>query len=233
MFLGIILLTFIACTSDNDMTFTASNPAGDTLNQSLTFLALGDSYTIGESVSEAQRWPVQLVNAINAKGFHHSFEQPNVVARTGWTTQELQEGIAAHNLNKDYDLVSLLIGVNNQYRGQSVSTYQAEFRTLLQQAIGFAGGRIDHVIVLSIPDYGYTPFGANKKEEISKAIDDYNAVNEKITDELGVRYYDITPISRTDDPHMVAGDGLHPSGKQYEAWVELILTDFRLQKWFE
>ncbi|UII26550.1 SGNH/GDSL hydrolase family protein [Fulvivirga maritima] len=237
MFFCIILLALLNCTSDNDMIYNPSNHPDSTQDslqgEGLSFLALGDSYTIGERVTQIERWPVQLVNAINHADNGYAFAQPKIIARTGWTTQELKAGIAAENPVKNYDFVSLLIGVNNQYRGQSVETYQPEFEELLNMAIEFAGGDKEHVIVLSIPDYGYTPFGANKKEEITKAIYDYNEVNRKVSEELGVKYFDITAISRTDEADMVASDGLHPSGKQYKAWVELILKDDYLNSLFQ
>lgn len=190
----------------------------------LTYLALGDSYTIGQSVGEKDRYPVQLADRLRADSI--DIEQVRIIAKTGWTTDELTAGIANSDLTADstYSLVSLLIGVNNQYRGRTVAAYKPEFETLLNQAIAFAGGKKERVFVVSIPDYAFTPFG-NGSATISQGIDEYNAANREITEAKGIRYFDITPISRGGlaDPTLVASDGLHPSGKQYAAWVSLML----------
>ncbi|MBI5913740.1 MAG: SGNH/GDSL hydrolase family protein [Bacteroidetes bacterium] len=194
----------------------------------LTYLALGDSYTIGQSVSVAERFPEQLADSLRLAG--HEVGHVRIVAKTGWTTNELQTGIGkAHIADSTYSFVSLLIGVNNQYRGRSVEDYQPEFTELLNQAFAFAGGRKDRVFVVSIPDYAYTPFG-NGNSDISEGIDAFNAANREITEALGIRYFDITPISREglDDPMLVASDGLHPSGKQYARWVSLMLPEVKL-----
>jgi lysophospholipase L1-like esterase len=189
----------------------------------LTYLALGDSYTIGQSVAENERYPVQLADSLRAHGEDIGYVK--VIAKTGWTTDELANGIASANISDStYSFVSLLIGVNNQYRGRPVSSYRPEFEALLDQAIAFAGGNVDRVFVVSIPDYAYTPYG-NGSPSISAGIDAYNAANREIATQRGVRYFDITPISRKglEDPTLVASDGLHPSGKQYQQWVELML----------
>ena len=189
-----------------------------------TFLALGDSYTIGESVAVDMRWPVQLVRELCTKGIE--FADPKIVATTGWTTDELQQAINYQNLKKNFSLVSLLIGVNNQYRGYSVEVYKKEFESLLKQAITFAGGKPEKVIVLSIPDYGQTPFGKEKDpEKVALEIDHYNRLNKEIAEHQQVNWFDITPISRQvkNDPALIAEDGLHPSGKMYTQWVELIV----------
>lgn len=192
-------------------------------NRNWKFLALGDSYTIGESVAEDQRWPVQLVVALKKRSW--SVELPTIVATTGWRTDQLKSAIDTTDLAQDYDLVSLLIGVNNQYQGRSISEYRKEFSELLQNAIDLAGGNKSRVFVLSIPDYGYTPFGKAKQQTISNEIDAFNDVNRRITEKNGVMYIDITDISRRgfEDPELVAGDGLHPSAKMYTLWVERIL----------
>jgi lysophospholipase L1-like esterase len=186
------------------------------------FLALGDSYTIGESVAEDQRWPVQLVNALNSHG--STFQSPRIIATTGWRTDDLKRAIVAANLDKNYDLVSLLIGVNNQYQGKSSKDYIPEFEELLKMAIGFAGGDKSKVFVVSIPDYGFTPFGKEKQKKISEELDEFNRINKMISDKYQVAYFNITPISRKgfDDPELVAADNLHPSAKQYSKWVEVI-----------
>jgi lysophospholipase L1-like esterase len=188
------------------------------------FLALGDSYTIGESVAESERWPVQLVKALEKKGIKYSV--PKIIATTGWRTDDLAQAAMKANLSDDYDLVSLLIGVNNQYQGKPADhQYEAEFQELLRIAIKAAGGNREHVFVVSIPDYGFTPFGKAKKDEITKGIDQFNTVNEKISKQLGIQYINITDISRkaTEQPDLVAGDGLHPSGEMYSLWVDRII----------
>jgi lysophospholipase L1-like esterase len=191
------------------------------------FLALGDSYTIGESVAESERWPVQLIGKLNASG--ERWASPDITATTGWRTDDLKKAILARNPEHDYDLVSLLIGVNNQYQGKSVQEYIPQFEELLAMAISFAGGDRTKVFVVSIPDYGYTPFGKAKQEQISKELDEFNSANKTIADRYGVRYFNITPVSRQGftDPGLVATDGLHPSGKMYAEWVKIILEGIR------
>jgi lysophospholipase L1-like esterase len=214
----IILLVFLATT-------VMAQP--DTKNKK--FLALGDSYTIGESVGEEQRWPVQLANALNKKG--NSFQSPRIIATTGWRTDDLKRAIIAANPEKNYDLVSLLIGVNNQYQGKSSKDYIPEFEELLNMAIAFAGGDKSKVFVVSIPDYGFTPFGKEKQKKISEELDEFNRINKMISDKYQVSYFNITPISRKgfDDPELVAADNLHPSGKQYSKWVEVILKGLTIR----
>ena len=187
---------------------------------STRFLALGDSYTIGESVPENERWPVQLAAALNGKGW--TVEDPRIIAVTGWRTDQLKEAIEKAALKNEYGLVSLLIGVNNQYQKKSAESYAPEFDNLLQMAVGLAGGKKENVFVVSIPDYGFTPFGKPRQQEISAAIDQFNDVNKKITLKMGIRYIDITDLTREGltSPEYVAGDGLHPSGKMYTLWVQ-------------
>lgn len=190
----------------------------------MRFLALGDSYTIGESVAAADRWPVQLVARLRGEGI--AMDDPVIIATTGWTTDELANGITRQNPQGTFDLVSLLIGVNNQYRGRALYEYRQQFVSLLEQAITFAGGDPRRVLVLSIPDWGVTPFAADRhRETVSGEINAFNLVNAEETARLGARYVDITPISRqaAGDPALLAGDGLHPSGKMYTAWTELAL----------
>lgn len=192
-------------------------------DKQFTYLALGDSYTIGQSVSEQERFPVQLVNSLKTCGI--VVDSPKVVATTGWTTDELVNGILQAGISGTYDLVTLLIGVNNQYRGRSVENYEEEFQPILQQVIDFAGGDVKRVIVISIPDWGVTPFAEGRdREQIVMEIDAYNAVNKQIAENMGVHYVDVTPISReaADSPELIANDGLHPSGEMYRRWVELL-----------
>jgi lysophospholipase L1-like esterase len=182
------------------------------------YLALGDSYTIGESVAEADRWPNQLARSLG-------LGQPEIIAKTGWTTDELSAAIDKANPHGPYGLVTLLIGVNNQYRGRDAEQYRREFVALLNRAIAFAGGNASHVIVVSIPDWGMTPFAAGRdRAKIGAEIDHFNAINREETLRAKARYADITPVSRrvANDPSLVAGDGLHPSGAMYAEWVKLI-----------
>lgn len=201
--------------------------SSETIAQKLQFLALGDSYTIGESVTAAERWPAQLVAALRKQKIE--IDDPHIIATTGWRTDELKSAIEKANLKNTYNLVSLLIGVNNQYQGKPAEQYAVEFQELLQTAVSLAGANKSHVFVISIPDYGYTPFGQSKQQEITKALDHFNALNESITEKAGIKYVNITDISRKglSQPDLVAGDGLHPSGKMYTLWVERILKTLR------
>ena len=186
----------------------------------MKFLALGDSYTIGESVAEKDRWPEQLADNLRAKG--KKVDRPKIIGVTGWRTDQLKAAIEEAHLKNEYGMVSLLIVVNNQYQHKTVESYKPEFEELLKMAIELAGGKKENVFVVSIPDYGYTPFGKPKQAEISQAIDDYNDANKKITEKMGVKYINITDLTRKglDNPEYVAEDGLHPSGKMYSLWVE-------------
>jgi lysophospholipase L1-like esterase len=186
------------------------------------FLALGDSYTIGEQVDAAARWPVQLARALRARQL--DVGEPEIVARTGWTTDELVAGILAASPAGPYDLVSLLIGVNNQYRGRGAENYRAEFTTLLADAAGFAGGAAPRVIVLSIPDWGVTPFAAGRdRAKIAREIDEFNAIAHDESLAAGAAWVDVTPASREMRADWLAPDGLHPSGAQYARWSALAL----------
>ncbi len=196
--------------------------------QEIKYLALGDSYTIGEGVPAEGSFPLQLAEALRKQGY--KVPRPNVIARTGWRTDNLKNAVDQAQLPDTFNLVTLLIGVNNQYQGRSVASYEPEFLKLLQIAVQKAQGRKEQVIVVSIPDYGYTPFGANNQVQISAAIDAYNQVNKKITDSMGIAYVNITPISREakTDPALLASDRLHPSASMYQRWVALILPEVRL-----
>jgi lysophospholipase L1-like esterase len=192
-----------------------------------SYLALGDSYTIGEAVSTDESFPYQLKEALVKQG--HSVESLKIIAQTGWTTAELQAAIAAETLNPPYDLVTLLIGVNNQYRGYSVANYRVEFEQLLRQAIAFAGADTERVHVLSIPDWGVTPFAQKEgrlAENVAKEIDAFNTAAQEISEKLGVVFINITPHSRlaTTNLSLLAEDGLHPSGKMYAHWVQSLLA---------
>ncbi len=182
------------------------------------YLALGDSYTIGESVPPADRFPVQLARRLR-------LGEPEIIARTGWTVDELNRGIDDAAPRGTYPLVTLLIGVNDQYRGGTAEAYRPAFAAMLRRAIGFAGGEAKGVVVVSIPDWGATPFAEGRdRAAIGAAIDQFNAVNRDEALRVGAKYVDITPISRRarEDRSLIAGDGLHPSGAMYGLWAEAI-----------
>ncbi len=190
----------------------------------MKYLALGDSYTIGERVDPTLRWPVQLADLLRGQGLEVG--APEIIARTGWTTDELSDAIDAAAPTGPYDLVSLLIGVNNQYRGRAVAEYREQFVFLLNRAVGFAGGRPERVLVLSIPDWGVTPYAQGRdRAGIGEQIDAFNAVAAEETSRAGAVYVDVTPNSRlaADDAALIAPDGLHPSGAMYAAWAALAL----------
>jgi lysophospholipase L1-like esterase len=195
--------------------------SGEVEMKMIRYLALGDSYTIGESVAEHERWPNQLAGLLRTNDIS---TEVTLIARTGWTTDELWQGIQAREFNPPYDLVSLLIGVNNQYRGLDIDEYREEFIFLLNKAIEYAGGDAKRVIVLSIPDWGVTPFAKSRdSKKIATEINLFNSVNREESEKAGVYYVDITPDSRkaVTDSALIAADGLHPSGKMYAEWAEL------------
>jgi lysophospholipase L1-like esterase len=186
------------------------------------FLALGDSYTIGEKVDSADRWPVQLARMLRAQKV--AVADPQIVARTGWTTDELAAGISVAAPAGPYALVTLLIGVNNQFRGRDPERYRAEFAALLAQAVAFAGGMAQRVVVLSIPDWGVTPFAAGRDlAKIGSEIDRFNAISREESRRMGAAYVDVTPSSREVREGWTAADGLHPSPAQYARWAALAL----------
>jgi lysophospholipase L1-like esterase len=191
----------------------------------IRILALGDSYTIGEGIATDGRWPDQLAAALRKTG--SAVAAPEIIAKTGWTTDELSAAMDRHAFHPPYDLVTLLIGVNNQYRGRELDNYRREFRALLERAIALAGNRPQHVLVVSIPDWGVTTFarhGGRDVQRIGREIDMYNAANAQIATSLRVRYADVTPASRAggDQAAMLVGDGLHPSAAMYRRWLEAI-----------
>lgn len=205
----------------------ATAPSGDggAAPAALRALALGDSYTIGEGVAADGRWPARLAADLREDGF--AIDDPRIVATTGWTTDELASALdAAEPLGRDWDLVSLLIGVNDQYRGRPVADYAPAFAMLLDRAIGYAGGRADRVFVLAIPDWGVTPFAAasgRDRATIARELDAYNATAARICAERGVAFVDIAPVSRARgaEPAMLADDGLHPSAALYAEWARI------------
>lgn len=188
------------------------------------FLALGDSYTIGEAVAPGDRWPALLAQRLN-------LDEPEIVAKTGWTTDELSAAIDAARPQGPFDLVSLLIGVNDQYRGRGAESYRAGFVSLLDRAVAFAENDPQRVVVVSIPDWGVTPFAADRdRAQVAADIDAYNRVNREEARRAGTHYADIGAVSReaATQPHLTAADGLHPSADLYRRWVEIILPEARL-----
>ncbi len=188
-----------------------------------SLLALGDSYTIGEKVTESERFPNQTAKILQEKNI--ILDPIHIIAVTGWTTDELIGAIKDENPKGPFDLVTLLIGVNNQYRGRDMENYRAEFRDLLQLSIAFAGKNPRQVYVLSIPDWGVTPFALGRDlKKIEWEIDHFNAINHAETLYAGAHYVDVTGFSRmaANDPALLAEDGLHPSGKMYHMWAEAL-----------
>lgn len=185
-------------------------------------LALGDSYTIGESVNQNETWPLKLTEALRLKGVN--LADPEIVARTGWTTDELDIGIRSYDFKRsDYDLVCLLIGVNNQYRGRDTANYRVELRDLIETAVKLAKGHRENVIIISIPDWGVTPFASDlDREKIAGEIDIFNSIKREEALQFGIKFINITEISRLalSRPELVAIDGLHPSGSMYSLWLK-------------
>lgn len=216
------LATIIAATT---AATTAASQAQAKDDARTGYLALGDSYTIGEGVDDADRWPMQLARRLREAGI--ALDDPRIIATTGWTTDELSAALdAVEPLDSDWALVSLLIGVNNQYRGRPVDDYVPEFTALLDRAIAYAGGDTGRVIVLAIPDWGVTPFaiaGSFDPEVIAEALDAYNAAAARICAERGVAFVDIAPVSRARgaETAMLVEDALHPSAAMYAEWTAL------------
>lgn len=186
-----------------------------------TYLALGDSYTIGEGVGENDRFPVQAVKILKNSGIEVA--APRIVAKTGWTTIELNEELNANPINETYDIVTLLIGVNDQYRGFPVESYKPWFTRLLERAITYAGGKANHVIVISVPDWGVTPYAEGRdRDDIAGQIDQYNEANKAIAKKFKVKYLDVTADSREvmqDATNLLAKDQLHYSGQEMGMWA--------------
>ncbi|HRX93498.1 MAG TPA: SGNH/GDSL hydrolase family protein [Chitinophagaceae bacterium] len=201
------------------------------MQKELSYLALGDSYTIGELVPPEENFPNQVHRILIEQGIH--LAPPRIIAKTGWTTHELETGILESGKDEpfkgSYDFVSLLIGVNNQYRGRSVEEYKTEFEGLLKKAIRFAGNQHNNVVILSIPDWGVTPFAKDRdSNQIATEIDAYNAANKQIAKDHHIYYIDITPLTReaADDHTLLTADGLHPSGKDYQRWAKKVAAFF-------
>ena len=233
----IILIAMIALTGCKYKTGTAATTDDKTTmtaKDTLTYLALGDSYTIGESIPPEQSFPYQLASSLTADSVHVG--TPTIIATTGWTTDDLLAAITGSNIHsKTYDLVTVLIGVNDQYEGLTQSNYRLEFKRLLDTAINFAKGDKTRVFVLSIPDWGVTPYAnGQSKKNVSPQIDQFNAINKDESEKAGTHYLDITPLSRQikTDTSLLAADQLHPSGKMYGLWVNKLapMVKARLKK---
>ena len=192
--------------------------------QQLRFLALGDSYTIGHNVEIAERWPVQLVERLRGEGINIS--DAEIIAVSGWTTNQLQEAVKTTAPQGPFDIVTLMIGVNNRYQGLDIDQYRMEFVDLLHRSVAYGRGDPSKVIVVSIPDWSVTPFARGKDcAEAAIKIDEFNNVNQVEVAKAGGRYVNVTPISRraSDEPHLLSSDGLHPSGAMYKLWVDIII----------
>lgn len=197
------------------------------MTKTLRYLALGDSYSIGEGVVSAECWPAQLAAQLRSVGV--SFAEPTIIATTGWTTDDLAQAINSASLRPPYDLVTLQIGVNNQYRGRSVDEYMPQFSDLLARAIHLADQRAARVIVASIPDWGVTRFAREQGRDsarIADEVDHFNTVARTETQRLGAHWVDVTTASRQ-QPDMLVADGLHPNAAQYALWVQQILPGAR------
>jgi lysophospholipase L1-like esterase len=220
----IAITALLGCNNKADNTPVTTNTSNiKSMTDSLTYLALGDSYTIGESVSQDESYPYQLSNLLASTA--HPVKHPTIIATTGWTTDNLIDAVAGSNIDtRKFDLVTLLIGVNDQYQALSQSNYRAKFIQILNTAIKFAHGNTSRVFVLSIPDWGVTPFANGQDNTIGPQIDQFNAINKAESLKAGANYLNITPISKqaATDLSLVAPDGLHPSGKMYTMWVKLL-----------
>jgi lysophospholipase L1-like esterase len=221
-----IVMVLVGATAALAVAMSAAEGGGG--RPAARYLALGDSYTIGESVPAAERWPVQLAALLQTRGI--AVRAPEIVARTGWTTAELAAGIDAAAPHGPYHLVSLLIGVNDQYRGGEAEAYRPAFAAMLRRAIGFAGGDASRVVVLSIPDWSVTPFALNSGRDLGQIalrIRQFNDVNRAETHRAGARYVDVTPVSMEAAGRraLLAPDGLHPSGAMYAEWARLALPE--------
>ncbi|MGN6178444.1 MAG: SGNH/GDSL hydrolase family protein [Mucilaginibacter sp.] len=226
-FILIAITALTGCTKKSDLTISTTTKTDTTQTTggsgSYTYLALGDSYTIGESVPANESYPIQLSSTLVSDGYY--VQLPKIIATTGWTTGNLINAIDQDPISRSgttYSFVTLLIGVNDQFQGLEQTAYQKNFVQLLHTAISFAGGDSSHVFVLSIPDYGVTPFAQGRESIIGPQIDQFNAINKAESLKAHVNYLDITGISRqaATNPNLIAGDGLHPSGEMYAMWVQ-------------
>ena len=212
IYLHLLFLTFLSCKNDVSEV------------QELNYLALGDSYTIGESLELGDSFPFQLKKKID------EIRKVKIIAKTGWTTGELIDSLNSIDIKKKYDFVSLLIGVNNQYRNYDILSFEKEFEVLLNMAVSYSRN-INNVFVLSIPDYGVTPYGLKNKEKIMAEINLYNQIIKRITNIYNIDFYDISDISREAERNkfLIADDSLHPSKQMYSQWVDKLYRDIELK----
>lgn len=220
----IVLLAFgvMGCASTTNIKPESENEMS---KETMSYLALGDSYTIGTAIASQDNFPNQLADSIAERT--GAEVDVKIIAQNGWRTDDLQRGIKRTDLDEKYDLVSLLIGVNNQYQGLPLADFEKDFRSLIDSAVKYSGGEKEHILVVSIPNYGYTPFGAEKKEQITSDLAKFNAASKSICEEYGIDFYSITDISleAETNPEFRAKDDLHPSGTQYAAWVSSFLDE--------
>jgi len=221
-----LLVAAVAASAPGAASSTAAGGSSDARTRPATFLALGDSYTIGQGVTPEERWPERLVASLAARGM--AVAPPRVIARTGWTTADLERALAPERPAGPFDLVSLMIGVNDQFQGRTLDSYARGFGALLAQAVTLAGGEPRRVLVLSIPDYGVTPFARRvglDAREVAAEVDRFNAAAALATQRAGAHWIDVTPASRraAADVELLARDGLHPSGKLHAQWAALVL----------
>lgn len=225
---GLLLISFFSCSNPNS---NSTVQMGDS-TRPLKYLALGDSYTIGEGVAEQDRYPNQLVKRLNEE-LNMKVNQPVIIAKTGWTVDELESGISkSKNILPPYDFVTLLIGVNNQYRERTVENFKIEFEKMLLRAIGFTGNLPNHVFVLSIPDWGLTPFAVEKgadQQKVTSEIDAYNAAKKEICKKYGVFFIDINAHYRSvaSQSDMAVADKLHPNGVIYAFWADKLYEQIK------
>lgn len=231
MFVSLLYLAFTFFSCNKEKIETLSNIPSNSIDSNLVvktkikYLALGDSYTIGQGVTIAQNFPNQLVNKLVEDGL--VLEELNIIATTGWSTDDLIQNMYRSYLDSNYNLVSVLIGVNNQFRKIDTTLYKNQLIEIIQQAIIYAGNESQNVIALSIPDYWYTPFGQNYPEKTSDEIAWYNSYKKAICEKYKIKWYNITPISQKglDYPELVTKDKLHPSEKMYTLWVNELYND--------
>ena len=233
----IALLAFSECAKKENTvpgvnTKAKSVPSNTTVSDTLRYLALGDSYTIGESVTSPESFPYQLTDSLNNRAFQVQY--PAEIAKPGWTSNDLITAITVSGINNlKFSFVTLLIGVNDEAQGLSLSNYKSNFQQLLSTAINFANGDASHVFVLSIPDWGVTPFAKGQDSTISPQIASFNVINRSASMSAGVNYLDITGISKqaATNLSLIAPDGLHPSGEMYQLWVQqlapMVATQFK------
>lgn len=219
---SLVFIVLVSCKTNNPVS-NESKASAEAYNGPKKYLALGDSYTIGESVDPNENFPMQIQRQLKEDGVELS--ETKIIAKTGWRTDNLLAAIDTTSLNPPYDLITLLIGVNNQYQGRNLDQLSKEYRELIDKAISLSRNGKDGLVLISIPDYSVSPFGKKKDpQKIRKEIETYNYMEEKIAEEYGLQFYNITPISReaSSNETLLAEDGLHPSSIMYRRWLKVI-----------